>query len=686
MPYLQVQRDGKLYNFKRGADGRPEGQALGTFALEEREKADAQLRILEQAAERESGAKARYKDVDFKPTDQMAVNAARGRQLCEEHGRGGTAARFALAAQLEARETLSPAAVRRMLKAFERDAEAETKSGWSPGSDGYPSAGFIAHLLRGGEAGRVWAKRKVDEMGQAETELQAVKGLSASDAGSVGFGVRAEDENEVPDPAVAKFKVKDVVVIKSTNARGLVVGVKPTKSKSFAYTVATQDGGFTICAARDMTRTKARGVKDWKNPLTPMLLSRISGEEAKDLDKLRKQMKQAQGKVEYYQYVIQLGGEKPEYAAGLKKAESQVRSIQRKIDKLAYTLSARKSYRKAKNWTAAELAKRFNVKPSSSVDFVYQIVQDTRDVPSVIKQAAYGIRWAWFTGRLPAEVEMRLRGMNAKQHVSLIAEIARKRLLSNDVPAYLIKKYGPKPQKAQKIGDGVHKDPALVMRLLKLARRELRIDKEVKRRLAYETLVKADQVLRNIKGVEAKKARRALAPILQHWGTALITPEITPLKKWLEAINEAHQQVARIEIEEGTRSAKALPSEGAVLRAYHQLKQAQKPPPAAPDAVKAFKSLADTYAATWGTRKPTAKGLERARDALYEAGEMVRAHLQQQGDENATARLVALEDVLYADEVDDPAAWAQQVAAEAGQLVPLVTDEPAAESAPEPAP
>ena len=58
--------------------------------------------------------------IDLKPTTEMASNAARGLELREKHGRGGTEIGVARARDIKNRANLSPETVRRMVSYFAR--------------------------------------------------------------------------------------------------------------------------------------------------------------------------------------------------------------------------------------------------------------------------------------------------------------------------------------------------------------------------------------------------------------------------------------------------------------------------------------------------------------------------------------------------------------------------------------
>lgn len=100
-------------------------------------------------------------DINTKPTQEMAEEARRGLEMRKEFGRGGTQVGVARANQLARRENLSPSTVRRMHSFFSRHEVDKRAEGFRQGEDGYPSAGKIAWLLWGGDAGQSWARRTV---------------------------------------------------------------------------------------------------------------------------------------------------------------------------------------------------------------------------------------------------------------------------------------------------------------------------------------------------------------------------------------------------------------------------------------------------------------------------------------------------------------------------------------------
>lgn len=94
----------------------------------------------------------------YAPTDGMVAEAERGLAWRDEFGRGGTEIGVARARDIANRRNLSLDTVNRMVSYFARHEVDKEGQGWSPGEDGYPSAGRIAWALWGGDPGRTWAE------------------------------------------------------------------------------------------------------------------------------------------------------------------------------------------------------------------------------------------------------------------------------------------------------------------------------------------------------------------------------------------------------------------------------------------------------------------------------------------------------------------------------------------------
>lgn len=100
------------------------------------------------------------------PNEAMAEEAQRGLDWREEYGRGGTDVGVARARDISNRRNLSQDTVQRMVSYFARHEVDKEAEGWRPGEDGYPSAGRIAWALWGGDPGKAWAARNLEEEGR----------------------------------------------------------------------------------------------------------------------------------------------------------------------------------------------------------------------------------------------------------------------------------------------------------------------------------------------------------------------------------------------------------------------------------------------------------------------------------------------------------------------------------------
>ncbi len=111
---------------------------------------------------------ARYDHIDFSPPSGVREEAAKGLAWRSEYGRGGTAVGVARARDLSNGVNISPETARRMKAFFDRHQGNRQAEGWSPGEDGFPSNGRIAHALWGGDAGQAWANKLVRQMNAAD--------------------------------------------------------------------------------------------------------------------------------------------------------------------------------------------------------------------------------------------------------------------------------------------------------------------------------------------------------------------------------------------------------------------------------------------------------------------------------------------------------------------------------------
>lgn len=93
----------------------------------------------------------------YRPPRGVRSEAARALEWRREFGRGGTAVGVARARDLAGGREISAETIGRMVSYFARHEVDKRAEGFSPGEDGYPSAGRIAWGLWGGDAGQRWA-------------------------------------------------------------------------------------------------------------------------------------------------------------------------------------------------------------------------------------------------------------------------------------------------------------------------------------------------------------------------------------------------------------------------------------------------------------------------------------------------------------------------------------------------
>jgi lambda family phage portal protein len=101
---------------------------------------------------------------EAQPTKGMIEEAKRGLEWRREHNRGGTAVGVARARDISNGDNLSDDTVKRMHSYFSRHEVDKKGKGFSPGEEGFPSAGRIAWALWGGDAGQTWAAAKVEQI------------------------------------------------------------------------------------------------------------------------------------------------------------------------------------------------------------------------------------------------------------------------------------------------------------------------------------------------------------------------------------------------------------------------------------------------------------------------------------------------------------------------------------------
>ena len=101
----------------------------------------------------------------FSPPQQVRANAKRSLELRKKHGRGMTAVGVARARDLSNGKSISADTIKRMVSYFARHEVDKKGEGW-----GKDSAGYIAWLGWGGDAGRAWANKINRQLNAKESE------------------------------------------------------------------------------------------------------------------------------------------------------------------------------------------------------------------------------------------------------------------------------------------------------------------------------------------------------------------------------------------------------------------------------------------------------------------------------------------------------------------------------------
>ena len=120
----------------------------------------------------------------FVPPQEVRSNAKRGLELREKYGRGGTAIGVARARDLSNGASLPLDTIKRMNSYFARHEVDKKGEGW-----GKDSAGYIAWLLWGGDAGWSWAKKIIRENESKEKSM-------ALDLTTSYFSIEKADRND----------------------------------------------------------------------------------------------------------------------------------------------------------------------------------------------------------------------------------------------------------------------------------------------------------------------------------------------------------------------------------------------------------------------------------------------------------------------------------------------------------
>lgn len=113
----------------------------------------------------------KYESIDFTPPETVRENAKQALDYIDRGCEAGTRVGLARANQLANNDNLSPDTINRMVSFFARH-EDNRGDGTEVDSNNCPTAGYIAWLLWGGDAGRTWAEEVQRQM---ETEDNQTK-------------------------------------------------------------------------------------------------------------------------------------------------------------------------------------------------------------------------------------------------------------------------------------------------------------------------------------------------------------------------------------------------------------------------------------------------------------------------------------------------------------------------------
>ena len=164
------------------------------------------------------------------PNEGMKVEAQRGLDWREEHGRGGTRVGAVRARQIVAGENLSDDTVKRMYSFFSRHEVDKQAEGFKQGEEGYPSNGRIAWALWGGDAGFSWSKRLVEQMKKEQDRAVSGKALEM-------IKNKVEEHNE--EVGNVKSKRTNVSTLSKVYERG--IGAYKTNPASVRPTVSSPE-------------------------------------------------------------------------------------------------------------------------------------------------------------------------------------------------------------------------------------------------------------------------------------------------------------------------------------------------------------------------------------------------------------------------------------------------------------
>jgi len=198
---------------------------------------------------------------NHKPTEGMISEANRGLEWRREFGRGGTSVGIARARDISNGKSLPLATVKRMKSFFARHEVDKKAKGFRPGEKGYPSNGRIAWALWGGDAGKSWSEKIVNQSERnmdltSMTERHVIDVEETNDEYIVAFA-KAEQVAEEPEereveqvekrdlPVQTQYRMGSVRMMDEEHDRRVMMSISSTNpvEREFGYEVLEHNAG-----------------------------------------------------------------------------------------------------------------------------------------------------------------------------------------------------------------------------------------------------------------------------------------------------------------------------------------------------------------------------------------------------------------------------------------------------------
>jgi HK97 family phage major capsid protein len=197
----------------------------------------------------------------YKPTEGMIAEANRGLEWRREFGRGGTSVGIARARDISNGKSLPLATVKRMKSFFARHEIDKKAEGFRPGEKGYPSNGRIAWALWGGDAGKSWSEKIVNQSERvmdltSMTERHVIDVEETQDEYIVAFA-KAQEVAEEPEereaeevetrdlPVQTQYRMGSVRMMDEEQDRRVMMSISSTNpvEREFGYEVLEHNAG-----------------------------------------------------------------------------------------------------------------------------------------------------------------------------------------------------------------------------------------------------------------------------------------------------------------------------------------------------------------------------------------------------------------------------------------------------------